>query len=782
MHLGEAEERDGNYFGPAVNQTARVMGVAHGGQCVLTDGVRDAAGITATNLGTHTLRDIETPVHLSQLGTEAFPPLGSVGTGIVSLPSPRTSLVGREAEVEEVRKLVGAHRLVTLTGVGGCGKTRLAIEVAYREVSTHPDGVWFVDLSTIADEAALPGAFATALALEVVPGTAPIDQIAAYLAPREALVVVDNCEHMVEEVAEFLDVLLERSPRLRALATSRESLDVEGEFTWKVPSLQTGAHAPAVQLFRERAAAGATLNVDDTTTVLIGEIIERLDGIPLAIELAAARARTMELGELRDRLDDRFRLLSGGSRRSRQRQATLEGAVQWSYDLLTEPEQSMLQTLAVFQSGFSAADVAAVAEVRDHEATDFVDSLAAKSLVDVTRDSGGHLRRRLLETVRLFALSRLIDTGRADAARDRHLEHFLHDPVGGSYDRWLSLDATTRIGNEYENFRSAAVWARERGRPEATARIAAVVDEAGARRGELQLIFDALRHPADLEAQDRIMVHSALAWEFVFLGELEATEEAVQVALTVNEEHPCDFGIRAMSADAVRLGALGDHVGARQRFEAIHLIAHEHYGANVRALADFWLALDDVTTFRYADAVQRFDALMAVAPNFGYRHVIEANRAWALLAVGRVDDAGRAVAELSEIPAASQWEHVNLVFSHAVMAQTVGTQEAARSLAAAAKALAARRPTIGSFILSGFAYIAHVRGDEQRAQEITSMTVSTHGEQLWNLLVLKPLGATPENFDQVRAAYENEHPIAERASLDAQHGRRLLNEELDRWS
>ena len=410
LHLGEAEERDGNYFGPPVNQAARVMAVAHGGQCVLTDGVRDAAGITATDLGRHTLRDIETPVHLNQLGTEAFPPLGSVGTGIVSLPSPRTSLVGRETSVAEVRELICAHRLVTLTGVGGCGKTRLAIEVAYREAPARPEGVWFVDLSTIADERALPGVFAAAFALEIRPGTAPIDEIAAYLAPREALVVVDNCEHLIDEVAEFIDVLLERGPRLRALATSRESLDIEGEFTWKVPSLRIGADAPAVQLFRERAAAaGAALDLDDTTTALVVEIVERLDGIPLAIELAAARTRTMELAELRDRLDDRFRLLSGGSRRSRQRQATLEGAVQWSYDLLSEAEQSMLQTLAVFQGGFSAADVAAVAEVRDRTAVDLIDSLAAKSLVDVTRDRGGHLRRRLLETVRLFALSRLLD-------------------------------------------------------------------------------------------------------------------------------------------------------------------------------------------------------------------------------------------------------------------------------------------------------------------------------------------------------------------------------------
>ena len=271
----------------------------------------------------------------------------------------------------------------------------------------------------------------------------------------------------------------------------------------------------------------------------------------------------------------------------------------------------------------------------------------------------------------------------------------MHDPVGGSYDHFLSLEAMTRIGSEYENFRSAAVWARERGRPEATARIAAVVDEAGAQRGELQLIFDALRRPADLEAHDRVMVQSALAWELVFLGELDAAEQAVQVALSANEEHPCGFVLRAMSADAIRVSVIGDHAGARRRFEAIQRLAQEQDGVNVRALGAFWLAWEDVNTFRFADAVRGFDAVMTAAPGFGYRHVIEVNRAWALLAVGRVDDAGRAVAEFSEVPAASQWEHLNLVFSHAVMAHTIGPDEAARSLAAAANVFVARRPTVG---------------------------------------------------------------------------------------
>ena len=265
LHLGEAEERDGNYFGPSVNQAARVMAVAHGGQCVLTDAVRDAAGITATDLGVHKLRDIETPVHLSQLGDQQFPPLWSVGTGIVSLPSPRTSFVGRDESVVTVRRLLAAEQLVTLTGVGGCGKTRLAIEVAHQEVPAHPEGVWFVDLAAIADDAGRSaGTFATALEVtidELRPATGSTCCIPGTAVRRS--MVVDNCEHVIEDVAELLDALLERCPRLRVLATSRESLEIDGEHTWKVPSLATGADSAGVQLFVDRAtAAGSVITLE----------------------------------------------------------------------------------------------------------------------------------------------------------------------------------------------------------------------------------------------------------------------------------------------------------------------------------------------------------------------------------------------------------------------------------------------------------------------------------------------------------------------------------------
>jgi hypothetical protein len=349
------------------------------------------------------------------------------------------------------------------------------------------------------------------------------------------------------------------------------------------------------------------------------DIVEHLDGIPLAIELAAARTRSMELMEVRDRLDDRFQLLSGGSRRRRQRQVTLEGAVHWSYDLLSEAERSMLQTLSVFQGGFSAPDVAAVAGLPDYEAIDLIDSLEAKSLVDVSRDSNGHVRHRLLETIRLFALARLIDAGQAEATRDRHLDHFYNDPAGASLETFLSLDSVARTGREYENFRSAATWAIERGRPEATARIAAISHEAGARHGESQLVIDRLKLPAELEPRDRVNVNMSLAYELLWLGDLGGSAEAVQTALSINDEHPCDFAIWAMLVEGITLGILGEHLRMVERLESARQLAQKRYGPIVVAVLDFQLGWADVLMLRFAEAVQRLGRAAAV-PNLGFLH------------------------------------------------------------------------------------------------------------------------------------------------------------------
>jgi predicted ATPase len=781
LHVGEAEERDGNYFGPAVNQTARVMAIAHGGQVLMTAMVHHSAAVTATDLGVHVLRDIETPVHLHQLGTVEFPPLLSVGKGIVSLPSPRTSLVGREAAVEEVRKLVGAHRLVTLTGVGGCGKTRLAIEVAYREVPSHPDGVWFVDLSTIADEGALPGAFATGLALTPAPGTDPIDEIAVYLAARDALLVVDNCEHVIDAAAACIDRLLGASPALRVLVTSRESLELDGEFTWKVPSLATGEDAPATQLFIDRAnAVGGALRLDDATLAMVAEIVVQLDGIPLAIELAAARTRSMDIVEIHRRLDDRFRLLSGGTRRSRQRQATLEGAVQWSYGLLTDAEQSMLRTLSVFQGGFSVADAGAVAGLAEYEAIDLIDALAAKSLVDLTRDIDGHVRHRLLETIRLFALSRLIDLDAVAATRDRHLDQFHNDNSPSDFERSNSLSNVVRRGQEYENYRSAGLWAIERGHPEQATWIAAAAFDAAGARGELPMIIDWLTAPAEMDHDHRIASAATLGWVLAVQGDIAGSETQLAAALAIG--HLDAWVVFANYVRSLNLILMGDMSAAEQLIRNARAQARDVSGPILDAVGVAFLAILLTSRLAFEEAIDACDAAMADAPEMGYYTNLQFQRAWALLAGGHVKEAVQAVETFNPVPSGSQFAHLPTIATHAVMAHTAGSEAATRSFAATIAEAVRRRPAISPDALQTFGYLAHIRGDTERAAEIVDHNAPFMTVHIWSWMVLTAREGTAQTAHDVIDAYNLEHPIAQRYERFAQHGARLLAEELERWT
>ncbi len=783
LHLGEAEERDGNYFGPVVNEAARVMAVAHGGQILLTRAVREAAGVSAVDLGTHTLRDVDAPVDLWQLGRDGFPPLAGRTAASVSLPSPRTSLVGRDGAVDEVRALLGRHRPVTLTGAGGCGKTRIAIEVAHREVAGAPDDVWFVDLVTVTDDAGVVGELAATLGISAESGADPLDAVADVLAGRDALLVIDNCEHVVDAAAETVDRLLERCPRLRILTTSRESLDCDGEFAWRVPPLGTATGAPATQLFVERAlAAGAELPRGPEADALVAEIVDALDGLPLAIELAAARTRSLDLAELLRRLDDRFRLLGTTGRRRRPRQATLEAAVQWSYDLLTPEEQSFLQVLSVFQGGFDGPGVVGVTGFPEAEVADRIDALVARSLVDVRRDGSGVSRHRLLETIRLFAATRLAESGDEDTVRDRHLDHFRHDPVGASLDRWLAMDSVLHCAREYENFRAAAQWAVARGRPADAARIAAVVTEAGTNRGEVGQVLEWLQLPGDLPPADRLVVDTMLGWERLHRGDLDGAATATARALALAADTGSDFGVYARFTESTRLGIVGDLIGMVEGFLTAREVAHAQHGPNVCGLSDFYLGWLAGLTFRYEDALAQFDFALAEAPDGAYRHIIEANRAWALLCLGRVEDAARAVDEFAPVPAGSQWAHLNLVFARMVLAHTDGPEVAARSLTVAARPLVARRPEVRAFVLSGFAYLAQQRGDEDRAQDLAASIVAPDGEQIWNHVVLRPLGATADTFVAAREEYEGRHPVAARAERQAATGARLLEEEFARWS
>ena len=475
VHTGEAQERDGDYFGPPLNRAARVMAVGHGGQILvsgLTAGL--VAGVDFWDLGEHRLRDLSGATRLFQVRAEGlpaqFPPLRTVDEVPGNLPVQVTSFVGRDAEVAELVALVGAHRLVTLTGVGGVGKTRLAVQVAAELIPEFPDGVWLVELASVGDPAAVPDAVATALRVMPQAGRSVTESIAEALVGRRLLVVLDNCEHMLDAAADLVESILTRTARVKVIATSREGLRVGAEHLWAVPSLDIrgGATSAAVELFVERAqavVAGFSLEGGADTTA-VTEICRRLDGIALAIELAAARMVSMSALDVRDRLGDRFRLLSG-SRRGLERHQTLRHAVQWSYDLLDDDERTVLGCCSVFADGFdlvAATHVCGGDGLDEYTVLDLLDSLVRKSLVTAGR-AGGHARYGLLETIRQFAEDQLAATATIGKVRDRHAGYFADQAIaywdiwGGPRQR-VALDW---VDVEFANLRAGFRWATDEG-------------------------------------------------------------------------------------------------------------------------------------------------------------------------------------------------------------------------------------------------------------------------------------------------------------------------------
>ena len=481
---GEAEQRGEDYFGPALNRAARVMAVGHGGQ-ILVSATTAAlvSGVDLWDLGEHRLRDLTGVERLFQVRSEdlrvEFPRLRSLDAVPGNLPAQPTSFVGREAEVGELVGLVRSHRLVTLTGVGGVGKTRLAVQVAAEMVPDFVDGVWLVELAEVSDPAAVPDAVASALALTPQPAMSPTDSVVQSLADRRALLVLDNCEHVLSAAADLIGAVVASSPLVTVLVTSREGTRFPGEHVWSVPSLdfRAGTESEAVVLFVERARAvesGFGL-ADDVDAAAVVEICERLDGIALAIELAAARMASMTPREVRDRLDDRFRLLAGG-RWGLERHQTLRHAVQWSYELLDDDERVVLNRCAVFAGGFdlpSAIEVAGLGDVDEYEMLDLLDSLVRKSLVTVNREHG-RTRYTMLETIRQFADEQRAVAGEGASIRDRHARHFANGVIF-NFERWASPDqrsVSEWYGLELGNLRTAFQWAKTQGDLDVAATIA----------------------------------------------------------------------------------------------------------------------------------------------------------------------------------------------------------------------------------------------------------------------------------------------------------------------
>jgi len=437
LHTGESHERDGSYFGPAVNRAARVMDAANGRQILVSSATREVVGVelggstTLLDLGVHELRDVIEPVRLYRVEDGAFasdprPPRTS-GVRSGNLPPGSGVLFGRDADLKAVAKDLAGARVVTLTGVGGIGKTRLALEVARGSQTEWHDGVWFAALDAIDTPDAMLRMLLGLLGIEPRPRP-DLESLIEGLRFRESLLVLDNCEHLLDAAAEATNAIVSSCPGVRVLATSREPLDVEGEQVRPVGSLATDRDGASVALFRVRAGeAGASLDADRDMDAIV-RICRRLDGIPLAIELAAARARSLRPAEIAERLDDMFRLLTSGRRVSTERHRTLRATLEWSYDLLSERERALLDRLSIFAGPFAldaVEPVAAGEPVLPNDIVDIIDRLVSRSLL-VPVGGVDETRFRLLEPVRHLAAENLAGRGETDSARHAHTQWYLH--------------------------------------------------------------------------------------------------------------------------------------------------------------------------------------------------------------------------------------------------------------------------------------------------------------------------------------------------------------------
>lgn len=509
LHTGETAQADGDPKGPAANRTARLMALASGGQILLSqataDLVQDALpdGVTLRDLGEHALRSLARPERVCQLVApgllDDFSPLSSPAVRPNNLPAALTPFIGRERQMREVAELLREARLLTLTGPGGTGKSRLALEIAANRLDDYPDGAWLVELAPLADPALLVSAIGGALHVTEQPDRSMDAALTDYLRHKRLLLVLDNCEHMIDACARQADEMLHAAPGLTLLTTSREALGVAGETAYRVPSLglpEAGTpdldalrRSEAVQLFVARAqAVQPSFVLTQENAPIIADICRRLDGIPLAIELAAARTRALSVADIAARLDDRFRLLTGGSRAALPRQQTLRALVDWSWDLLSGPERKLLRRLSVFAGGCTLEDAEAVCADPPNEeeapdvlaALDVLDVLASlveKSLAIAETEASGATRYRLLETMRQYARDRLLESGEAAQLRDRHAARFLAvaEETAPRLRGAEMIAGRRRLEIELDNIRAALEWDLDRN-PEDGLRLASALE------------------------------------------------------------------------------------------------------------------------------------------------------------------------------------------------------------------------------------------------------------------------------------------------------------------
>jgi predicted ATPase/class 3 adenylate cyclase/DNA-binding CsgD family transcriptional regulator len=788
LHTGEVPLDDGNYLGPTMNRAARLRDLAHGGQTVLSGTTHDVAAdrlpadVWLMDLGRHRLPDLSRPERVVQVChpdlRNEFPPLQTLNVCAEEpFSAELTSFVGRDAEIRDVGRILAHNRLVTLTGTGGAGKTRLAVQVAVRLTGEFCDGVRWVDLGPVTDPHLVPVTVARALGAPDQPGRSLLDTLTGFIGDRRMLLVLDNLEHLLDSCAPRIVALLGACPGLTMLATSREPIGVPGEVTWRVPSLSLADEA--IELFTDRARrVRPDFALSDDNAAVVREICRRLDGIPLAIELAAARVRALSLFDILDGLQDRFRLLNGGGRTAVYRHQTLRASEDWSHELLSGSERIIFRRLAVFLGGFdleAAQAVGATGALDRDQVLEHLTMLVDKSLA-MAETHGPRMRYRLLETVRAYALEKLGESGEENDVRARHRDHYtslaaeLDSPAPAGHERLLELAEI-----EIDNLRAAFAFSRDnadhdlalqlasslqslwliRGRvSEGLAWFDGVLDHPGVQQGELA---PAVRARA---LADRAVLHASRA----IREKADQVQQALAIAREVGDpallvraliargsiaSHDVD-GARPYFAEAMEIArALGDG------FTLCQILAWQAFAAHVagdagvtrmageegRDLADAIGARLHSRQCRWCLGSARMmngDVRTAIAElrevtdeadaahDFLFRWCGRVNLSHALACHGEADQA-RSTAEAA-VEAAAGFGGYSEGYGYAALATAA---LAAGDVAAAAEASAAARKRLGAkqelalYDINSLAQVALAHGDLTAAREWADIAVST---------------------------------------------------------
>jgi predicted ATPase/class 3 adenylate cyclase len=621
IHTGTAKlDEDGQYSGYAtLASTQRIMSAGHGGQILLSGVTRELVRDTLpsntelSDLGEKRLKDLLRPEHLYQLNSSGlpsiFPPLNTLDVFPNNLPTQLTTFIGREREIAEVKVELESYRLVTLTGSGGTGKTRLSLQVAADLLAKFDHGVWYIELAPLSDFELIPETILSTIGISEQSGKTPLEILQEYLHEKNTLLVLDNCEHLIEACARATNALLNAAPNLKILASSREALGVKGEASYPVPSLSLPdiKHLPVIEQLSQYEAVGLFLDrallvaphfvVDNVNAPFIVQICFRLDGIPLAIELAAARVKMLSIEQISKRLDDRFRLLTGGARTALPRQQTLRALIDWSYDLLSENERLLLLRLSVFMGSWtleaaeevcSDTDPSSVTGMQFGETdrrllvTDILDlltQLVNKSLVVVIEHSqSGEMRYRMLETIRQYAREKHLEGGRSESIRDKHLAYFVSLAEQAEPELYRSNQAFwfKKLDDELDNLRMAMEWALT-SNVEAGLRIAAIPwrfwDSLSYERELGNWLSKLLeRHEiADaLHTQALAVYASCFFTQGNFPETIRIARQSLQMARTLSDKHLEAFSLSMLGVFILLQGNVGEGVPLLEQSLAIY--------------------------------------------------------------------------------------------------------------------------------------------------------------------------------------------------------------------